>query len=1119
MKVFLLISMYIVSFVGFSQKTFQSLIEQALREQKSEQYEASIATFTKADELKPNDPKCLEGLVKSYTFWSWALKINGENGDVKLLKAKKFATDFLKLYPNNSSAYRCEGYTYQYGAEYAQARISYRKAIELNDKDAESMFLLWTLGEENATTKLQSPLLAKALEINPNLGEAWQKMGDLYKDLKQFDEAIFHYRKALAVDPNYILYYSIASLQAQSNLIDSANLNYQKTVALKDDFAWGHYGMAYVYTLQDKYFEAAQSFERAINLNAAVYPYYKQMLNYYSGLEAFPIAEKSDRAVKNSQQVDDGYPKYYMEGIKYAQAFYYETAVEFLKKSEIYERKNENRMNMIASINAWLTHCYLQLGQYEKAIMLSEELLKLNKEHTVESDVAALLATISAVNTYWGRYDEAIKYYHLSIEKLKELKRDDLMGIALLNISVTYRMAENYTEAIKFGKEAEAHNKRLGDTKNEILAKNSVARALHEQGNTKEAIAEVKKAMALCKESKSESVLKDLQISLCDFYQASFDLKEANKLFPVVYAAQKPDVYPLNPANLRVFKIAASLAVKNKDIPGAIKYYDRINENYRAQVKNFFPTMSEEGKMLFYRTIKTDFEIFNSFVAQHYKEHPILLEEMYNNQLMSKSLLLNSSKRLKASILRSEDEGLITLYEAYLAKKELISKVFTMDAAELKSRGLDIKLLEKQKDSMEVVLGQKTALFEFAELKEPTWKNVQHVLKPEEAALEMLRFRHYDFSKNSFSENQVHYAILMLKGNEKKPTLVVLENGYELENKMYSFYTNSILLNSKESNSYDVYWSKIANNLEGIKKLFVAPDGVFHKINLNTLYNAKTNSYLIDEFDIAQITSTRDLLEVKKVKKHKRKRASLFGYPNYRLTGTSVRLELQGIPTELEMDQDPTMYASLRSTAIANADVLELPGTLIEVNTISSILEKNGWECGVYAKNKALEENIKHLDNPQILHVATHGFFNSQNDSIHPLLASGLLLAGASQISLDPNHFDIEDGILTAYEVMNMNLEETDLVVLSACETGSGIIENGEGVYGLQRALMVAGSKAVVMSLWKVDDEATKNLMITFYDAYIKSGDYRTAFRDAQQQLMKRYNEPRLWGAFVYIGE
>jgi len=108
--------------------------------------------------------------------------------------------------------------------------------------------------------------------------------------------------------------------------------------------------------------------------------------------------------------------------------------------------------------------------------------------------------------------------------------------------------------------------------------------------------------------------------------------------------------------------------------------------------------------------------------------------------------------------------------------------------------------------------------------------------------------------------------------------------------------------------------------------------------------------------------------------------------------------------------------------------------------------------------------------------------------------------------------------VLTAYEATNLDLDSTYLVVLSACETGLGEIKNGEGVYGLQRGLAVAGARYVLMSLWKVDDFATRFLMEEFYGKWLEEEDIHDAFRDAQIELRKNYPHPFYWGAFVLLG-
>ena len=129
-----------------------------------------------------------------------------------------------------------------------------------------------------------------------------------------------------------------------------------------------------------------------------------------------------------------------------------------------------------------------------------------------------------------------------------------------------------------------------------------------------------------------------------------------------------------------------------------------------------------------------------------------------------------------------------------------------------------------------------------------------------------------------------------------------------------------------------------------------------------------------------------------------------------------------------------------------------------------------------------------------------------------------MLLSGVVDYYQAPEPAFTNDGILTAYEAQNLNLENTDLVVLSACETGLGNVSAGEGVYGLQRAFRAAGAKSSITSLWKVDDEGTRDFMITFYKKLTETKDIRSSFHFTQQEIKKKYQTPYYWGAFVLIG-
>jgi len=172
-----------------------------------------------------------------------------------------------------------------------------------------------------------------------------------------------------------------------------------------------------------------------------------------------------------------------------------------------------------------------------------------------------------------------------------------------------------------------------------------------------------------------------------------------------------------------------------------------------------------------------------------------------------------------------------------------------------------------------------------------------------------------------------------------------------------------------------------------------------------------------------------------------------------------------------------------------------------------------------------------------VVHFATHGFFledypeetlsamskTEQAYYKNPMMRSGIFFSGANKTySLNTTTIsqlkDFEDGMLTAYEAMNLNLDNTELVVLSACQTGLGKVKNGEGVFGLQRAFKLAGAKSIIMSLWPVSDDATMELMVNFYNSWTATGDLYTAFKVAQLAVKKKYPEPYYWGAFVLNG-
>ena len=215
----------------------------------------------------------------------------------------------------------------------------------------------------------------------------------------------------------------------------------------------------------------------------------------------------------------------------------------------------------------------------------------------------------------------------------------------------------------------------------------------------------------------------------------------------------------------------------------------------------------------------------------------------------------------------------------------------------------------------------------------------------------------------------------------------------------------------------------------------------------------------------------------------------LVGYPDY----NSETAEEEGLTASMSRDLADFWLDSLSRGYGAKP----LPGTKTEVEQLEGLLKEKGWQVSTYLEGAATEGVVKQVQAPKVVHLATHGYFfeNIQTDHHRtnrmmgmeteqvvqdPLLRSGLLFAGANT-TLKGEQREGENGLLSAREAAALNLEGTELVVLSACETGRGELRNAEGVYGLRKAIADAGARNIIMSLWKVDDKVTQEFMTLFY--------------------------------------
>ncbi|MBL4658353.1 MAG: CHAT domain-containing protein, partial [Flavobacteriales bacterium] len=484
--------------------------------------------------------------------------------------------------------------------------------------------------------------------------------------------------------------------------------------------------------------------------------------------------------------------------------------------------------------------------------------------------------------------------------------------------------------------------------------------------------------------------------------------------------------------------------------------YVQAMEGYINLIHEYFPFLNEEDQTAFYHTVVYRFDTYNSFVIEDLVEKtgdvdPAMLDKMFNLQLQIKSMLLNEVASVREKAMNSANKELPKLFVKWQKNKEALIDAYAMSDDQLVLQEVDISVLERSASQLERQLN--SGLYQSA-INSPEdqikWQDLAKELGDDEALVEMIRVDYYDKRWT----DSVFYVALIVKKGSTTPELVVITEGVALETTHYTHYRKSIWNQLEDKSSYSLYWGPLKEKLVGINKVWLTPDGCYHKLNLYTLKNPNTNDYLINEVSIILQTNSKDFIKERKQKDNTNQNIEIFAYPNYYLT---------------QLEEAESGNVEMRSLERYGYNHLpDLPGTKTEAENISASFKSKGWNVGLNLWTKASEEVLKSIASPNVLHIATHGYFlvnevDYQEILEHralrgadknPLFRSGLILAGAGATYEDVTKQSNEDGIFSAYEAMQMDLSNTELVVLSACETGLGELHNGQGVYGLQRAFM-----------------------------------------------------------------
>ncbi|WP_299461124.1 tetratricopeptide repeat protein [uncultured Microscilla sp.] len=1115
-------------YAGAMQNFARLYHDQGAYDEAESRYKQALVTYRSIKQASTGYVDCLSGLMDLYTTKASYEKAQSYYKEVQRISKAIFPQNHPKLlfYSNRL------GNLYQAQGKYQQAESVYISIVQKAKKIPEVTPLVYAsyLG---------------------NLASNYLAIG-AYKNAKRvFDEATQVYEKNdLNKTQEYgISLLNIALLDQNQGKYKQALEQYKRAgnifrkVLNKEHILYYQYliKLGKLYTELGKQAKAKKVLQEVLETLAKLTG--TNNLMYASVLEGLAnlyqrqnLHEKSEQLYKKvlrlkKAQLGKQHPKYaetlgglgslHQQRGKYVNAeLCYEEGLEILKRKHL--ETNKLYTQLMLEVGA----LYFNQRKFEKAQSLYREVKKISEKNqlTQSQEYLSAIYNLAYTHIYQQKYRKAEAILQ-DILKRKNINDINKPGILMLQGEL-YKQQARYDKALSVYQQAEKIARRILGTTHQAYA----------------------------------SVARDMGWLYSDLNKHNDAIRWFNKASGIYQGLFGK--YHRAYLNIETAIVQSDWLLGNFD--KATKNLSQVGEAWFTSLRRTSIYMNEQGKKKYFNSLIDVFSIFKGIILAGAKNKfidTVFVRNTFNLHLAMKSFLLSDVKKMQELAIVSIDTLVHEKYERYTRLKAQIAVAITLSVEEQKQRGVDIQKAIAQVQKLEKELSLKVGVNAENE-RRIKFDDIRKALKPDEAALTVLPYKYL----NPQTKKEESFSFfLIVTAKTSYPEVNIMQYKTNTAQTFVKQYQKAIQSKQTDTLSYGRFWSPIATLIKnkGIKKVYFSPDGVYHQLNVSTLQNPVTGKYVGEEVELHLVNNLKDIVKFKtsKTSVQVNNRIQLFARPAYdlpieELKKAETALNTQTTSTTATTPLSAKEYKSGKQTLRSGWS--DLPGTEVEIRAIEKVLrEQKAYQVVTRLKEQALEKAVKNVASPKILHIATHGFFIENfkaptkvtNEEVvfdnfsrggkdmnalrakitreEPMLRSGIVLAGASsyeKATLKPN---TEDGILTAYEASALDLRGTDLVTLSACETGLGEIENGEGVYGLQRAFMVAGAKSLLMSLWKVDDTATQLLMSRFYKEWIGKGkSKRAAFRAAQEHLRnykkagkKIYAAPYYWGAFVMVGE
>lgn len=816
---------------------------------------------------------------------------------------------------------------------------------------------------------------------------------------------------------------------------------------------------------------------------------WKQVLDYLNAALPYYIDNEDDEMIA----------LFFTLGSQYYQHFYqYATAVERAETAcSAFQNIPNEQWNTDKLVNVFLNcaTCYLQSGAYSSGLGLMLELLDYVEEHQGRTHInygKILMQMLTYPDIIYANVQSKVQAF-FEAERIYANHADLLLQ--------TNRMArifgKNYIDLYTIG-----------------------ANLFAEMGNDSLALKSSENAISYILDIYGDEhpyvippVLQQAQA-----YLATGNVKSAlhNLKFIRLVAANAYGPYHWIVGDIQ-WQIAQCELADNNIVAFEL-YADSVIHNFKHNIRNEFTFLTSNQRALYWEHQNRILESLSTYASQI--QTPKMQQLLYDIALLTKGMLLKTETDISDIISQSGDTILEQQYLSLLQLNE--------QQRLAKEQGLPFtKDQEHEKETLEKRIMQKVLKYgDYTQSMTIEWKQVFKALSKNQVAIEYMTV--------PLNEDSTIYCALLLRKNSKYPELIPLFEEKEAlalispdEDETYNYKENGKKL-------FQVVWSKLLPSLKTGETIYFAASGLLHQLAIEALpYDEK--HVMSDLYNLVRVSSTRELVLNKN--DYKNTTATLYGGIQYAMDTTLIK-------TESGKYQNLAVNRGLDNDTLDRGKIRFLPGTKAEVEEINRLLKENNLQVQLFTATNANEESFKALSgkHQNILQIATHGFYWTDstarkkdyfsqriltlgNDmpsppAIDPLNRCGLLFAGA-QMAWSGQSADlpegVQDGILTAKEISLLDLRDANLVVLSACETGKGEI-TGEGVFGLQRAFKQAGAQTIIMTLWPVNDQATRLFMTEFYHNWITNKQSkREAFRNAQNTVRAQYEEPTYWAGFIML--